>query len=329
MVERASRLVVRASPASSTPTLAGIWRTATRPLTEEQVRERALTALAEEIRLMLDEGVVAGGAGHRPVHAAGRRLAVLAGRHLRLPGPDRRRRGRHREAVPAPRGGLACPPDAAARADLQPREPRCRAAPAVARRLRRGRLSPWGRPRRSRAGVLRSLRIHGQPPPPMSPNSLSPRRHGVQARHAGQLVGDGEPADAVLARPSISQVSRLKPSAAAVGSMQHPPGLHQPAGRVDLEHLAVDDDLGESQPIAADACFISSVANARYAPPGPQLVLGGRRVAVAAVPLRVGDRLPDPLRRGLDVDAVDLRRAGRLVGAGGLGVVMTAPPVRA
>jgi 3-hydroxyacyl-CoA dehydrogenase len=31
-----------------------------RPSTAEEVRERALEALAEEIRLMLDEGVVAG-----------------------------------------------------------------------------------------------------------------------------------------------------------------------------------------------------------------------------------------------------------------------------
>ena len=34
-------------------------RSATAPLTAEQVREQALAALAEEIRLMLDEGVVA------------------------------------------------------------------------------------------------------------------------------------------------------------------------------------------------------------------------------------------------------------------------------
>ena len=35
------------------------WSRATSPLTEEQVRERALGALAEETRLMLDDGVVA------------------------------------------------------------------------------------------------------------------------------------------------------------------------------------------------------------------------------------------------------------------------------
>jgi 3-hydroxyacyl-CoA dehydrogenase len=40
------------------PDLAGLLRTGDRPQTEEQVRVRALAALAEEIRLMLDEGVV-------------------------------------------------------------------------------------------------------------------------------------------------------------------------------------------------------------------------------------------------------------------------------
>ena len=47
------------------------------------------TALAEEIRLMLDEGVVAEAAGHRPVHDPRRRLAVPPGRHHAVPGPGR------------------------------------------------------------------------------------------------------------------------------------------------------------------------------------------------------------------------------------------------
>jgi hypothetical protein len=60
--------------------MAAILAGGVRPSTPEQVRERALEALAEEIRLMLDEGVVAApediglclilGAG-RPFHLGG------------------------------------------------------------------------------------------------------------------------------------------------------------------------------------------------------------------------------------------------------------------
>jgi 3-hydroxyacyl-CoA dehydrogenase/enoyl-CoA hydratase/carnithine racemase len=41
------------------PEVADLWQRGDHPLTEDEVRERALNALAEEIRLMLDEGVVA------------------------------------------------------------------------------------------------------------------------------------------------------------------------------------------------------------------------------------------------------------------------------
>jgi 3-hydroxyacyl-CoA dehydrogenase/enoyl-CoA hydratase/carnithine racemase len=41
------------------PEVAELWQRGDSPSTEEQVRERALAALAEEVRLMLDEGVVA------------------------------------------------------------------------------------------------------------------------------------------------------------------------------------------------------------------------------------------------------------------------------
>jgi hypothetical protein len=37
----------------------GLLKVGDAPLTADEVRERALTALAEEIRIMLDEGVVA------------------------------------------------------------------------------------------------------------------------------------------------------------------------------------------------------------------------------------------------------------------------------
>ncbi|MEV6444542.1 3-hydroxyacyl-CoA dehydrogenase NAD-binding domain-containing protein [Amycolatopsis sp. NPDC051716] len=45
--------------ASVDPEVAELWTQGDRPATSEQVRERALSAIAEEIRIMLDEGVVA------------------------------------------------------------------------------------------------------------------------------------------------------------------------------------------------------------------------------------------------------------------------------
>ncbi|WP_158891863.1 3-hydroxyacyl-CoA dehydrogenase NAD-binding domain-containing protein [Amycolatopsis anabasis] len=45
--------------ASVDPEVAELWQRGDRPSTEEQVRDRALTALAQEVRIMLDEGVVA------------------------------------------------------------------------------------------------------------------------------------------------------------------------------------------------------------------------------------------------------------------------------
>ncbi|WAL67643.1 3-hydroxyacyl-CoA dehydrogenase NAD-binding domain-containing protein [Amycolatopsis cynarae] len=41
------------------PEVAALWQLGDRPSTEEEVRERALAAIAQEIRIMLDEGVVA------------------------------------------------------------------------------------------------------------------------------------------------------------------------------------------------------------------------------------------------------------------------------
>ncbi|UJW31372.1 3-hydroxyacyl-CoA dehydrogenase NAD-binding domain-containing protein [Saccharothrix sp. AJ9571] len=41
------------------PEVAALWEQGDRPSTEEQLRERALSVLAEEVRIMLDEGVVA------------------------------------------------------------------------------------------------------------------------------------------------------------------------------------------------------------------------------------------------------------------------------
>jgi 3-hydroxyacyl-CoA dehydrogenase len=41
------------------PEVAELWQPGDKPSTEAEVRDRALSALAEEIRIMLDEGVVA------------------------------------------------------------------------------------------------------------------------------------------------------------------------------------------------------------------------------------------------------------------------------
>ena len=49
------------------PEVAAMFEQGNAPLSEEEVRHRALDALAEEIRLMLDEGVVPSRPGHRPV----------------------------------------------------------------------------------------------------------------------------------------------------------------------------------------------------------------------------------------------------------------------
>ena len=54
-------MVTTGTPGGGTATLAGlrVLDVGDRPSTAGEVRERALEALAEEIRLMLDEGVVA------------------------------------------------------------------------------------------------------------------------------------------------------------------------------------------------------------------------------------------------------------------------------
>ena len=100
---KTGRLPRRTSPSTRRP-----WRSSaggTSPSTEEQVLDRALDALAEEIRLMLDEGVVAGARGHRPVHDPRRRLAVPPGRRHAVPRPHRRRGAGERLPLPHPGRG--------------------------------------------------------------------------------------------------------------------------------------------------------------------------------------------------------------------------------
>ena len=88
--------------------------TAARPT--EQVRDRARwPALAEEARLMLDEGVVAEAAGHRPGHDPRRRLAV----------PPRRHHARTWTGPASPSGspaGASCPPASRASRPDQPED---------------------------------------------------------------------------------------------------------------------------------------------------------------------------------------------------------------
>ena len=102
-------------------------RAATAPPTADEVLDRARDALAEEIRLMLDEGVVAAAAGHRPVPDPRRRLAVL----------ERRHHARTWTAPACPSGspgerflppGVASVPELTARPDRGAAVPRCRGA---------------------------------------------------------------------------------------------------------------------------------------------------------------------------------------------------------
>ena len=72
----------------STPRWSRCSRSATRRLTGRAgARARRWTRWPQEIRLMLDEGVVAEATGHRPVHDPRRGLAVPPGRHHAVPGP--------------------------------------------------------------------------------------------------------------------------------------------------------------------------------------------------------------------------------------------------
>ena len=73
---------------------------ADKPQTSEEVRDRALGSLAQEIRLMLDEGVVAEPQDIDLCMLLGRRLAVPPRRHHPVPRPHRRLGARHRPPLP-------------------------------------------------------------------------------------------------------------------------------------------------------------------------------------------------------------------------------------
>src|SRR6476646_1714374 len=54
------------------------------------------------------------------------------------------------------------------------------------------------------AGLQQGLQVAEDPRPPAAAHRAElvvARRHGVEARHAGELVSDGEPADPVLTGP--------------------------------------------------------------------------------------------------------------------------------
>ena len=88
--------------------------------------------------------------------------------------------------------------------------------------------------------VLRSLRIQAQPPP--APAVLGAGDHRGGGRRAGQLVGHGQLADAGLRLGLLDLVGeRGERLGGGRRVHQHPPGLHQPARRVGLDDLAVDD----------------------------------------------------------------------------------------
>jgi hypothetical protein len=100
MITRAASLLAGKSSLPNGPGWEHIRRPGVRlpngPGWEDQVRQRALAVLAEEIRLMLDEGLVAAPEDIDLCMIIGRRLAVPPGRDHALPGPFRHRRKGHR-----------------------------------------------------------------------------------------------------------------------------------------------------------------------------------------------------------------------------------------
>ena len=89
------------------PEIAALWRQGDRPSTADQVRARALDALAQEARMMLDEGVVADPADIDLAMITGAGMPFWLGRHHAVPRSGRRLRAGRRPAVRAARGGHA------------------------------------------------------------------------------------------------------------------------------------------------------------------------------------------------------------------------------
>ncbi len=57
------------------------------PRSEDEILQRVQDGLAAEIKIMLDEGVVPGGRGHRPLPHPRRRLALHRRRSIAVPRP--------------------------------------------------------------------------------------------------------------------------------------------------------------------------------------------------------------------------------------------------
>ena len=85
------------------PEVAELFEQVTPPLSEEQVRDRALTALAQETQLMLDEGVVAEAQDIDLCMLLGAGLALPPRRDHPVSRPLRCEREGQRQALPARR----------------------------------------------------------------------------------------------------------------------------------------------------------------------------------------------------------------------------------
>src|SRR3990172_3206073 len=83
---------------------------------------------------------------------------------------------------------------------------------------------------------------------------------------------------------------------------------------VDLDDLAVDGHVGDVHPACGTYCLHRLAGEPAVSAAEAQIVHAAAAVAVTPRPLRLRDRVPDRLRRSLDVDAIDLcgdHRVGR------------------
>src|SRR5439155_23709082 len=132
-------------------------------------------------------------------------------------------------------------------------------------------------------------------------------RLGRGSRCAGQVVDDGQPADAGLGGQFVDLVGEPGERLGRCGRVhQHAPGLYQLAGRVALDDLAVDDHLGHRESVLGGV--LAHLVSGGGAVPAARakVVVDRGGIAVADRPFRLGDGVPDLLWGGFDVDAVDL-----------------------
>src|SRR4051794_21449464 len=109
----------------------------------------------------------------------------------------------------------------------------------------RGAPGPPGSVAERGAGLQQRLEVAEDPGPAAAGPQLLERagHHPGQPRRPGQLVGDGERGDAVLALLEL-----VREPGEALGRQgrvhQHPERLDQPVRRIDLDDLTVDADRG-------------------------------------------------------------------------------------